>query len=752
MATEVRVAAGGALGTTESCGRRSSTGGSERSETGRRWWPVAICLALYLACTVVLFGWSDPLVAGRVVGPLGELPDQTQQIWFIGWAEYALAHLQNPFFSSWQGYPIGFNVVDVPSILALGVVFSPITALFGPVVTWNVLTHLAFVLSAFSMCLVLRRCTKWWPAAFVGGLLYGFSSCATSDYSHLFVYFVPLPPLIFLLLYEILVRQRWRPARTGALLGVLCGAQYLISSEILVTTILMGATATVLYLVAWRRELASKWPYMKTSLMFSSLVGGLLLAYPVLFTLFGPEHLRGSPQAPISVAPLHSDLLSPFVPGFAERIGPSAVNVTISDPNFYLGTAMYLGIPLVVALVSIVVWLRRRRIVLLLGAMTVIAFIMSMGLRLYVDGHNTHIYLPSVVLEHLPFVDGLVPARFALYAALFASVILAIGLDEFHRRLTQTGWPDWLPKRVHRVAAVLVPIALAAIVAIPQLPSGVVPTVSTPVSPFFTSSSVASIPAGSVVLAYPYPQEWHPLSGSYEVDDALLDQAVSRLRFKVVGGYSWWPLRNSDYASPTPPPLQPLSVQTLFDACFFGTATPAQAALLTSKDMTDDLRSFMRRHQIGTVVALPIGRYPSIVTDALTAAIGSPSHFNGATVWLHVPHRLETTSPKRSPQLRALLETPPVTRVVKPAGNAELNGVQPVAALASSKLGVRTVVFRITGEGRTLIERADPYLYGWFAEWNTRSVPNGTYSVRSVVYGVTGAVATSTGVVFHVKN
>ena len=51
------------------------------------------------------------------------------------------------------------------------------------------------------MCLVLRRWTNWWPAAFVGGLLYGFSAYETTGNPHLFVVFVPLPPIFFLLLY-----------------------------------------------------------------------------------------------------------------------------------------------------------------------------------------------------------------------------------------------------------------------------------------------------------------------------------------------------------------------------------------------------------------------------------------------------------------------------------------------------------------------------------------------------------------------
>jgi hypothetical protein len=224
------------------------------------------------------------------------------------------------------------------------------------------------------------------------------------------------------------------------------------------------------------------------------------------------------------------------------------------------------------------------------------------------------------------------------------------------------------------------------------------------------------------------------------------------MRFRVIGGYGWWPVPNSGQNINSAPALEPLSVQTLFDACFFGTATPAQAALLAKSDMSRDLRSFMHKHQVGAVVVLPVGNYPSIVTSALTGAIGPPSHVGGATVWFHVQQRLETTRMEASPLLRTFLKAPPETNVVKPAGDAQLGGVQFLDASASSKLGVRSVQFRIAGEGRTISERGVPSPYGWITEWNTRSVPDGTYTVSSVARGNTGLVTTSTGVVIRVKN
>ena len=86
---------------------------------------------------------------------------------------------------------------------------------------------------------------------------------------------------------------------------------------------------------------------------------------------------------------------------------------------------------------------------------------------------------------------------------------------------------------------------------------------------------------------------------------------------------------------------------------------------------------------------------------------------------------------------------PPVTRVLKPAADAKLSGSEYLDAIASSKLGVRNVEFRITGDGRTIIEPAVSSLYGWLSGWNTRSVPDGTYTVYSVAEGNDGLVTTS---------
>ena len=69
----------------------------------------------------------------------------------------------------------------------------------------------------------------------LGGLLYAFSSyIAGQGLGHLNLVFIPLPPIMVYVLYELVVRQRGSARRWGIALGLLAAAQFLISPELLI--------------------------------------------------------------------------------------------------------------------------------------------------------------------------------------------------------------------------------------------------------------------------------------------------------------------------------------------------------------------------------------------------------------------------------------------------------------------------------------------------------------------------------------
>ena len=753
--TDLGCAAHGAVDLSERPSGQANQTRRGRWSNRRRWLPIIACGVGYLVLSLIDFGHLNDLGSAHIAGAGGA--DQIIQVWWIGWAEHALAQGHNPFFSNWINYPVGINSGPNGSMLAIGTLVSPITAIFGPVVSWNVLVRLTLWLSAFSMCFVLRRWTQWWPAAFVGGLLYGFCVYQTTlANGYVFLTFVPLPPLVFLLLYEGLVRQKWKPSCAGALLAVVGAAQFLVSSEIFTSTVLLGLIAVVLFLFADRRSFAPRWPYARTFGTWAIVLGGILLVVPVAFTLFGPQATNGAPNA--AVAQLHGDLLGGIVPTYVQRFTTPTLT-SFAANNLSGSSVLYLGLPFFLAVGGTVVWLRKRGIVALAGAMTAISFLLSLGSTLYIGGDDTHVPLPFLLLAHLPLVQGLAPQRFALFTCLFGGAVVAFGLEEVQRRwsVNPTSAAAVLPRR-QRIKGLAVVVALAVIVVLPVLPLDAQLLVRTNLSPLFSSKSAATqIPTGSAVLAYPYPDSpvfpgavgYSYLPRYQAINDPLLDQAAVGMPFKLIGSYGWRPAgSNANTAGPSP--LAPASVQALFDFAFYGVATRSgQGKLLVTSNLVADLREFVQKQDVDTVVVLPVGQHPATVVKFLTAAIGEPSHVKGATVWFDVEHRLETVAPRASPSIVA---APPVTHVARPTSDEQLKGDQYLVASATASLGLKKVVFHITGQGRNLVEKAVTFPYGWLGSWNTSTVPNGRYTVHSVAYAVTGQVTISAGVVVRVKN
>jgi Bacterial Ig domain/Pentapeptide repeats (8 copies)/HYR domain len=96
---------------------------------------------------------------------------------------------------------------------------------------------------------------------------------------------------------------------------------------------------------------------------------------------------------------------------------------------------------------------------------------------------------------------------------------------------------------------------------------------------------------------------------------------------------------------------------------------------------------------------------------------------------------------------------PPASAVLIPSAGATQSGT---AALldASASPNVTSVTYELTGGTLTnqVIATATPTLYGWLAEWDTTSVPNGTYQLNTVASYGGGVSGTSTPITITVSN
>ena len=183
--------------------------------------PYAVAFAGYLALSVLLWWgvWSThPTSVDECA-----CNDPSLFVWFLEWPAYAIAHGHNPFYSTSLFHPTGINLLSNTGVLAIGVPLAPVTWLFGPVATLNVASTLGPALTALSMFWLLRRWVRWAPAAFVGGLVFGFSPFAFVNLAvaHLKPRSWFSFPLIVGCLDELLVRQRqatgaWSEAPSGS--------------------------------------------------------------------------------------------------------------------------------------------------------------------------------------------------------------------------------------------------------------------------------------------------------------------------------------------------------------------------------------------------------------------------------------------------------------------------------------------------------------------------------------------------------
>jgi hypothetical protein len=545
--------------------------------------------------------------------------DAAQETWFLAWPLFAISHGQNPFFSNWIAYPGGADLAANTSMPLLGLLGAPVTALAGPVASYNFLLRLGFAASASSAFFVFKRLKVWSPAAFLGGLLYGFSPYMVGEgLGHVFLVFVAVPPLILLALAELLVFRRHPAWQSGAALGVLVAVQYLISVEVLMTTALMAAIAAGIAVAAHPRIALDHVRSALGGLGCASGIAVALTGYPTWYYLRGAQHIVGPSHTVASLAPYHADLLSAVVPSQSERLAPFglwAVGNRLTGYNV-TETGAYIGIPLLALALVLVLRYRHEVRIRYAAAMCAVAYVFSLGATLEVDGFDTHVPLPFAVLTRIPIIQGASAGRVSLYTNLFLAAIVAFGLDSARNELSG---------RLPRPAAL---VSVTAACLVPLLPSFPYHEVPTEVPAFFTSAAVARIPAGSVLLAYPYP---------YTPDDqAMLWGAVAGMRFRIIGGQAATPGRDGRTTS-APATLQPPTTEALFLYAMYGTprieggVPPADRTTLTS------LIDFLTRYHVDTIAIDPIGERPGLVVARMSAALGvPPERVGGVDVWLDV--------------------------------------------------------------------------------------------------------------------
>ncbi len=587
--------------------------------------PTFLAIIAYFALAAVAMGQAwvhGPSTRSQVFGG-----DLALHQWMIGWAAFCVTHFHNPFVSQWINFPYGSNMLVNTSELAVGVVFAPVTVIFGPVTSLNVVFVCGIALSATSMFLVLRRWVDWIPACFAGGLVFGFTGYqAAESLGHLQLLFVPLVPVIFWIFIRALEGNpdsqedtgdrnhlKGYQVRLGALLGLVLSIQFFISSEVVASCALVGAITIAALAVLRPRQLLSKKRLWGLGVTLGTAIGvaGALLAYPIFVLFRGPGSISGPAQKVTSLASYRSDLLSTVVPTRNQLLGPTGWKAlgTSYLPGSESENSAYIGILLAAFCIFLVVRYRHELLVALGGVMSLIALVLGLGNRLMVDGKvHPSIPLPFSVVYHVPLLNSLISARFSLYMDFFVAIILAIGLEMLRSDFAISIGP----RKAGAAAAIICLVAL-----IPAVPAWPLRLRQVDIPRFFTSSLVARIPTGSPVVAYPYPY--------YPENFAMIYQAASDFRFKLAGGYVIVPdTKGNGYFAPTPSIIG-TTLRTFFTEAH--PPPPSSAIVLGA-------RQELSKWGVKDVVLVPKGADPIGASRFLSKVAGSrPDNSGGVSLW-----------------------------------------------------------------------------------------------------------------------
>ena len=614
---------------TEVCKRQESIeeGGNSTPRSGIDWRIIALHAAVvggFLVIAIIM--WWRVWIGGSPTKTITcQCGDVSEALGYLAWPPWALAHGHNPFFSNaiyaGQG---GVNMLINASWIAFGIVFAPLTWLFGPVATFNVVVTLAPVVSGWCFFLAVRKFTRFVPGQIVAAALYGFSPIiVTSDpVGHFFQIWLIYPPLALLCLYDLFVTERHRPVLLGLGLGLLTVVQFFTSTEVLAISALLGVIGMAVSAIVASRPAWDRRRHILLGLIPAAGIAVLCLAYPAWFALYGPRHIVGAawPNTPASGVAI-SDLV--FAGAYTHQ--PSA----LLEFGGYFGPAgpnpTFVGVAVMAFLaVSAIVWFKSR-LAWVFVAIGISSWLFSLG--------TADAWTPWRVFEHAPLISQIIPKRFGAITVFAVALLLALSADgwwslavrRYRRREQQLRAPH--TGRSLRIAGAFLSIITAATL-IPVAATYSFPYLITkdPIPHWFLKLA-PHLPLGTVVLAYPYP-------GGI-VSQAMGWQAVDGLQFRIVGGFAIVPGGDGQHSAAVSPVGGAIGILTALSLNVnvqpLPSATPSDVRLV---------RSSLRHWGVQVVAVTNQGRNPVYAAGYLTAVLGRPPRLQrGTLVWYGLGNR-----------------------------------------------------------------------------------------------------------------
>jgi len=464
--------------------------------------PVAIHLAVLLGyiATGIAVTWPH---ATYLAGRLPYTRDAGTYVWNFWWIARSVEHFSNPWSTTYLAAPVGTELGLNALMPLAGVAMMPVTVLFGPSASYNLLCIALPGLVSYATYRVARLWLPSQVAAIAAGAFFGFSSLVdfwTWNHVNLAAgaLFVPLA-------LEAAVRLRRRPGpRQAVILGLVIGASVLVDQDSALMAAMLAAGALLPWLlgrpvpagdadrsIAARVLSLPRWTRV-IPLVLAGLVSAVV-ASPQLFAI-AHEIAVGGPTTHPDAHSYRGGASLPNLIEPSQRVNDLGLPIPHSPGYATYGTTLT-----ILAIAGLVLaWRRRRAWGLALAWLG--ATVLAMGSSLNI---GTHAYVPVAQVWHSVQLSSIMP---------YTWLVQAPGLESFRvpARIIEVGLVaaallagytvNWLRDHAPRVMiAVLAVAVLEAGLSTPQglgtMPTAI-PALDRPIAADHSGSIVLDVPFG----------------------------------------------------------------------------------------------------------------------------------------------------------------------------------------------------------------------------------------------------------------
>jgi len=347
---------------------------------------VHLGVLLGFAALTVLMTW--PLAFRMADSVPGWPGDNAFCVWLIWWFKRALLDLHiSPYVNPFVYFPEGFELARSDMMLANTLLALPVTALWGPVVAYNGMLLLSFILTGFATYLWVWRFTRDYVAGFIAGIIFAFSPFRMGHFpGHLMLMTTQWLPFSLYALEELAHSRRLGFAALAGLFFALnaWAAWYYFYFSLIVVPLYI-----LLRFANWRDNLRS--PFFWQAIALGGSIAFVLIAaaaWPYLRS-------QGTLQRTFNdMESWGADPTDFFVPNLLHPLWGEALRGLVPfqwklwvEKNLYVGV-----IPLLLALVAIVK--RRDKAVLALVCTALVSFTLALGPSLHWAGQRVYLTIP----------------------------------------------------------------------------------------------------------------------------------------------------------------------------------------------------------------------------------------------------------------------------------------------------------------------------------------------------------------------